>query len=60
VKPRQDRIPDWAAVRQAMLADKKTLRKRPRFVLAERLGAAAIGCEVEDDVLAEAWHVCCQ
>lgn len=52
--------PAWPDLRQAMLADKKTLRKRPRFVLAEKLGAVAIGCEVEDGMLMEAWNVCCQ
>jgi 3-dehydroquinate synthetase len=41
-----------------MAADKKTLRNKPRFVLASRMGAVLTGVEVEDGLLAEAWtHV---
>jgi 3-dehydroquinate synthetase len=49
---------DWMAVREAMMSDKKTLKKRPRFVLARKLGAVVTGCEVDESILAEAWHVC--
>jgi 3-dehydroquinate synthase len=49
---------DWMAVREAMMSDKKTLNKRPRFVLARKLGAVMTGCEVDESVLVEAWHVC--
>ncbi len=47
----------WGAVRDAMTADKKSLRRVPRFVLAERLGGVVIGCEVGDAELKEAWDV---
>lgn len=50
----------WEDLREAMLADKKTLRQKPRFVLAKRLGDVAPGCEVPDQLLAETWHVCSQ
>ena len=43
-----------------MSADKKTLKNRPRFVLARKLGAAVVGCEVEDSILKEVWNVCGQ
>jgi 3-dehydroquinate synthase len=46
----------WMALREAMMLDKKTLRKRPRFVLAKKLGAVVTGCEVDDTALTEAWH----
>jgi 3-dehydroquinate synthase len=49
---------EWAALREAMMSDKKTLKKRPRFVLARKLGAVVTGCEVDESILAEAWHVC--
>lgn len=49
---------DWPALRDAMMSDKKTLRKRPRFVLAKRLGSVTIGCEVDETVLGEVWNVC--
>lgn len=48
----------WPALREAMMSDKKTLKKRPRFVLAEKLGAVVTGCEVDETVLAETWYVC--
>lgn len=51
---------EWADLRAAMLADKKTLKKRPRFVLAKTMGDVAIGCEVDESILAEIWHVCCK
>jgi len=41
----------WEQLRAAMAADKKTRQAIPRFVLAERLGAVAYGCEVPEDVL---------
>jgi 3-dehydroquinate synthase len=50
----------WEDLREAMLSDKKTLRQKPRFVLAKRLGDVVPGCEVPDQLLAEIWHVCSQ
>ncbi|MEI6564738.1 MAG: 3-dehydroquinate synthase [bacterium] len=50
----------WSALREAMTADKKTLNKRPRFVLAKKLGAVVVGCEVDEAILGEAWNVCCK
>lgn len=50
----------WKTLREAMQSDKKTLAKRPRFVLSRKLGAAVVGCEVEDSVLEEVWNVCCK
>jgi 3-dehydroquinate synthase len=50
----------WSTLSEAMLSDKKTLKKRPRFVLSKQLGAAVVGCEVEASVLEEVWNVCCQ
>jgi len=50
----------WSTLREAMLADKKTLKNRPRFVLSRKLGAVVVGCEVEDSILEEVWNVCGQ
>lgn len=50
----------WDSLREAMLSDKKTVRRIPRFVLAKRLGDVTPGCEVSDQQLAETWHVCSQ
>lgn len=47
--------PSWTAVRAAMTADKKARSSRPRFVLADSIGKAAFGCEVEEDVLEQAY-----
>jgi 3-dehydroquinate synthase len=55
-----DRSSEWAMLRKAMGSDKKTLRNRPRFVLAKKLGSVVTGCEVDDETLAEMWNVCCQ
>jgi len=44
----------WDAVREAMRRDKKTVRARTRFVLAEQVGSVVFGCEVEEDALAGA------
>jgi 3-dehydroquinate synthase len=52
--------PEWTALGRAMLSDKKTVRKKPRFVLARRLGEVVIGRGVEDQLLAETWNVCGQ
>ncbi len=46
-----DDAPDWAELRKAMDADKKTLNAVPRFVLAKRLGEVIFGCEVPEDAL---------
>jgi 3-dehydroquinate synthase len=45
----------WREVRNAMSTDKKTVKKTPRFVLAQRLGSVVFGCEVAEDVLEETW-----
>ncbi|MEI7437570.1 MAG: 3-dehydroquinate synthase [bacterium] len=50
---------DWAALRAVMIADKKSVRQMPRFVLVKKLGEAEIGCEVPDPVLEEIWNVVC-
>lgn len=60
VSPDEERPVPWASLWGAMLSDKKTVRQKPRFVLAERLGAVTTGCEVDEELLAETWHVCCQ
>ncbi|MEI8139511.1 MAG: 3-dehydroquinate synthase [bacterium] len=56
----KDAIMAWPTLRDAMLSDKKTLKNRPRFVLSQKLGAAVVGCEVEDPLLEEVWNVCCK
>lgn len=60
IRPATGESLDWPALREAMMADKKTLKKRPRFVLAQKLGAVVTGCEVDESLLAETWHVCCK
>jgi 3-dehydroquinate synthase len=49
-------IPDWKGVREAMSVDKKSLGSVPRLVLAEDLGRVVFGCEVDDQVLSEAYN----
>jgi 3-dehydroquinate synthase len=56
----EGRFADWAGLRKAMGSDKKTVRNRPRFVLAKKLGSVVTGCELDDGILAEMWNVCCQ
>jgi len=46
----------WPDVRQAMSTDKKARGNAPRFVLAERLGAAVYGCEVAEATLEAAFR----
>ncbi len=60
IRPQSDVNLDWSTLSNAMLSDKKTLKNRPRFVLSKTLGAAVVGCEVEESVLEEVWNVCCQ
>ncbi len=60
VQPEANAQTSWSHLREAMLSDKKTLKKRPRFVLSQKLGAAVVGCEVDDSVLKEVWNVCCK
>lgn len=50
----------WETLREAMQSDKKSLNRRPRFVLSRKLGAAVVGCEVEDSILEEVWNVGCK
>jgi len=50
-----DSGPSWGALRGAMSADKKSRGSRPRFVLADAIGKAAFGCEVEEEILEEAY-----
>lgn len=47
---------EWSALRQAIGVDKKTVGKKPRFVLADRLGSVEFGCEVDDVQLEKIWH----
>ena len=58
IRPASGEIVDWSALGKAMLSDKKTLKSRPRFVLAKKLGSVVFGCEVDEAVLAETWYVC--
>jgi len=51
---------EWGALREAMGSDKKTVKKRPRFVLAKKMGSVVFGCEVDESVLVETWNVCCK
>jgi len=53
--PKEDGRPGWKELREAMTADKKTRDRIPRFVLAERLGAVAYGCEVPEGTLVDAF-----
>jgi 3-dehydroquinate synthase len=55
VAPPSGERPPWVAVRNAMAADKKTLRAVPRFVLAETLGSVVYGCEISEESLAAAY-----
>lgn len=56
VAPAAGQEVSWKELSAAMLSDKKTLRKKPRFVLASRLGAVLTGVEVGEDLLAETWN----
>ena len=53
-------VPDveWTAIRQAMALDKKAMDNCLKFVLLDRMGAASYGCEVDEHILEEVWHVC--
>lgn len=51
-----DRAAGWEIVSAAMISDKKTLRMKPRFVLASRMGKVLTGVEVEESLLAEMWN----
>ena len=48
---------EWSAVRKSMGMDKKSAGRTPRFVLARKIGAVAVGCEVPEAILKEVWHV---
>ena len=43
----------WPDLRAAMVTDKKVVSSVPRFVLAESIGSAVFGCEVDEDILKE-------
>lgn len=60
IRPEAGASSTWSTLRQAMQSDKKTLKNRPRFVLSRKLGAAVVGCEVEESLLEEVWNVCCK
>jgi len=60
VSPGRGHEVPWDALWKAMLADKKTVRRKPRFVLADRLGSVLTGCEVAEEILGEVWNVCSQ
>lgn len=47
---------DWATIRAAMSADKKSRASVPRFVLAQKLGAVVYDHPVPEDVLAESFQ----
>ena len=47
---------DWAAIREAMAVDKKSVGGSLRFVLAERIGSVVPGCDVPDPLLEEIWR----
>ncbi|MFH0909445.1 MAG: 3-dehydroquinate synthase [bacterium] len=42
---------NWQALRTVMGVDKKSTAGKPKFVLADRIGSVAFGCEVSEDVL---------
>lgn len=46
----------WSAVRETIRVDKKSVASNPRFVLAESIGRAQFGCEVEEKLLEEIWN----
>lgn len=46
----------WAALRNCMSGDKKTVAGHLRFVLVERIGSAIIGCEIPERGLVEAFE----
>jgi 3-dehydroquinate synthase len=48
---------DWNDLWEAMQVDKKSVGHRPRFVLAERLGAVRYGCPVVATQLEKTWAV---
>ena len=48
---------EWAGVRKAMELDKKSTGRTLRFVLARKIGAMAVGCEVPEALLREVWNV---
>jgi len=60
LKPAQGDTEEWGRIWDAMLSDKKTIGKRPRLVLAEKLGLVTTGCDVPEELLVETWNVCCQ
>ncbi len=47
---------EWPALREAIGVDKKTVGKKPHFVLADRIGSAEFGCELEETQLESIWH----
>lgn len=46
---------DWQALRTVMGVDKKSTAGKPKFVLAERIGSVAFGCEVAEELLQKVW-----
>lgn len=47
---------DWPELRKAMAVDKKSSSSIPRFVLADRIGAVTVGCEVSEEKLEAVWN----
>jgi len=45
----------WSEIRTAMATDKKSRNQAPRFVLAQRMGAVVMGCDVSEEALNKAW-----
>lgn len=50
----------WPVLASAMQADKKSVARRPRFVLARKIGSVIFDCDVDEAALVEAWNVCCK
>ena len=50
----------WEGLRDVMSADKKSRNSIPYFVLASDIGTVRFGCEVDEQVMREAWDVCNQ
>ncbi len=46
----------WQPIRMAIGVDKKSKGGHPRFVLADRIGSVAEGCEVPEELLHSTWH----
>lgn len=50
-------IPSWSDIRKAISSDKKSVNKTPQFVLAGKIGAVEINCEVSEDDMEDTYYV---